>query len=447
MTDNAGFIQDFYVTYTVKEEYEKSYDPSTDTRSKFLVLQNGRFLKKKNNETQSYISKPIYEHTNPTGGNVYDLILSPRNNTVNILYDGKIADYNFWYVGPNTAIDTEMGYPGTAITYTDAEKGFDPYNMQIKNVGEDKYLTSNMTSSTRDGGAMVGGYTTDGVITMEDATTSTISSEGYDHSTLAITNQTFMAVQDVNGNMQLMPRFDHTKRINTSKASPYLTTLEDPVDHSVATADNNSSMGPQTTFLVRPQIMEYLIIDNQGREALRYKRAGEYFPTITEHFKSPLASDFKFYKDLTLTNGVYTEISTKADISAKQITGSFAEAELNGDDVTVYVRYSYDEDADNDNHILQGKWFTIRLNDLDVQASGTVVETEGASQGTGVLLYADAVSPASPTKPATIEEDDKTWQWKFLQAYTDPTSKYYEAHDVRHRVVQPQCQLRLQSHG
>ena len=418
--DNSGFIQDFYVTYTVKEEYEKSYDPSTDTRSKFLVLQNGRFLKKKNNdETQSYISKPIYEHTNPEGGNVYDLILSPKNNTVTILDNSEnIANYNFWYVGPNTAIDTEMGYPGTAITYTDAEKGFDPYNMQIKNVGENKFLTSNMTTSTLEGGAMVGGYSTDGVITMEDATTSTISSEGYDHSTLAITNQTFMAVQDANGNMQLMPRFDHTKRINTSKASPYLTTLEDPVDHTVATADNNSSMGPQTTFLVRPQIMEYLIIDNQGREALRYKRAGEYYPAITEHFKSPLATDFKFYK----TAPVYDSGTKKLTVS-DEITGSFAGSGLDGDNETVYVRYSYDEDADNDNHILLGKWFTIKLNDLDVQANGTI----NTSDSTGVSLFAD--DTGSPTKPTTIDEDDKTWQWKFLQAPTDPSSEYYEAPD------------------
>ena len=421
--DNSGFIQDFYVTYTVKEEYEKSYDPSTDTRSKFLVLQNSRFLKKKNtDDTPSYISKPIYEHTNPEGGNVYDLILSPKNNTVTILdTSGNIADYNFWYVGPNTAIDTEMGYPGTAITYTDAENGFDPYNIQIKNVGENKFLTSNMTSSTLEGGAMVGGYSTDGVITMEDATTSTISSEGYDHSTLAITNQTFMAVQDVNGNMQLMPRFDHTKRINTSKASPYLTTLEDPVDHTVATADNNSSMGPQTTFLVRPQIMEYLIVDNQGREALRYKRAGDYYPAITEHFKSPLATDFKYYKTLpdTDSDGVY-ELENIAD----EITGSFADAELNGKNEIVYVRYSYNESLDTDGEqILQGKWFTVKLNNLDVQASGTI-NTDG---GTGVSLYAD--DTGTPTKPATIDASAKTWQWKFLKAPADPSSAYYTAPD------------------
>ena len=473
--DGNGIFQDQYVTYTVKEEYEKSYTytftdngsssySETGTPSKFLVLQNGRFLKKENEpekaDRKSYISKPIYEHTNPTGGNVYDLILSPRNNTVTILDgSGNIADFNFWYVGPNLDIDKEMGFRPTRAgtteyetkkTYADKTKvdymqttGFDPYNLQIRiadetdNEGDPRYITTHMTSATLDNGVMVGSYdgsggTTD--VTLEtgfsyagvDPEAST-GSEGHDHTNLKISNQTFMAVSDANGNMQLMPRFDHTLRVNTEKSSPYLTTLETPKTNAqTATADDNNSMNQQTTFLVRPQVFEYLIIDNEGREALRYKRTGEYYPAITEHFKSPLATNFKYYKTLSDSNsdGVY-ELATLAD----EITGSFAGSGLDSNNETVYVRYSYDEDADNDNHILQGKWFTIKLNDLDVQASGTVVETEGASQGTGVSLFADAVSPASPTKPATIDEDDKTWQWKFLQAPTDPTSEYYEAPD------------------
>lgn len=529
--DDFGFIQDFYVTYTVKEEYEKSYTYNLDyeeikdgdkitgytiksesgTPSKFLVLQNGRFLKKENDPAKgSYFSKPVWEHTNPTGGNAYDLILSPRNNTVNILDDsGNISDDNFWYIGPNLDIDREMGIKwGTAISgaeplseaatkvlYDNTTKiaymqttGFDPYNLQIKNAGTGKYLTTHMTSAALVDGVMVGNYSGEGGttnITLEagfsfvgvDPEVIT-GSEGYDHTNLTISNQTFMAVSDANGNMQLMPRFDHNLRVNTDKSSPYLTTLEAPkTNTTTATVDDNNSMDAQTTFLVRPQVFEYLIIDNDGREALRYKRAGEYYPAITEHFKSPLATDFKYYKDLTLTGGVYTEVATKADISANEITGSFAEAGLNGDNVTVYVRYSYDEDADNDNHILQGKWFTIDLNSKDVIASGALAshkavasdtdyntekdklssdgeyyfrigensyiykkvtvtgsgaskaETESSESewtttlGTGVSLL------QGTSKPATIDKDAKTWQWKFLAAPTDPSSEYYEAPD------------------
>lgn len=463
---SGGDFQDQFVTYTVKEEYEKSYDYSlsadsiTETveASKFLVLQNSRFLKNENQgDKASYFSKPIYEHTNPEGGNVYDLILSPQNNTVNILDDsGNIANSNYYYVKPNLDIDREMGIKwgkavsgseplsenATKVLYANTSKeaymmttGFDPYNLQLQNVGTGKYLTSHITSTKLESGAMVGYYdgeggTTD--ITLEDGVsladvdpTVSTGSEGYDHTNIAMTNQTFMAVQDENGNMQLMPRFDHTKRINTSKASPYLTTLEDAANHTqTATVDNNTSMGPQTTFLVRPQIIDYRIIDNQGREALRYKRAGEFYPTITEHFKSPLATDFKFYK----TAPTY-DSETKTLTVADEITGSFAKAGLKGDNPTVYVRYSYNESYDKDNdNILQGKWFTLKLNNLDVKGSGTIVtvddsKTEGVDEkGTGVSLFTD-------TKPETIDAEQKVWQWKFLKAPADSTSAYYTAPD------------------
>ena len=460
--DNNGIFQDQYVTYTVKEEYEKSYTytftdngddtfTETGTASKFLLIQNGRFLKKENNDkTNNYISKPIWEHTNPEGGNVYDLILSPKNNTVVIMNGNSIDDFNFWYVGPNLDIDKEMGFRPTRAGTTELEAkkaydpntpkvdfmqttGFDPYNLQFKNAKAetDKFITTHMKSTALVDGVMVGnyegeGYSTDitlaaGVSLAGVDPNADTGSKGHDGTNLKITNQTFMAVSDANGNMQLMPRFDHTLRVNTEKTSPYLTTLKEPKTNTqTATVDNNNSMDAQTTFLVRPQVFNYLIIDNEGREALRYKRAGEYFPTITEHFKSPLATDFKYYK----TAPVYDSETKKLTVS-DEITGSFAGSGLDGDNETVYVRYSYDEDADNDNHILLGKWFTIKLNNLDVQASGTI----NTSDGTGVSLYADAVTPASPTKPATIDEDDKIWQWKFLAAPTDPSSEYYEAPD------------------
>ncbi len=524
--DANGIFQDFYVTYTVKEEYEKSYNYSftdngdgtfteTGTPSKFLVLQNGRFFKKENDSKRNYISKPIWEHvvgaTNSSEGNVYDLILTPKDGQVNIMNGTKIADYNFWYIGPNLDIDREMGINwGTATSgaeplteaatkalYYDPEKtkiaymqttGFDPYNLQIRiadatdNSSNPRYITSHMNKAALVEGAMVGDYSDTGGsldITLENAFSwATIKpeddtgSEGYDHTNLAISNQTFMAVSDGNGNMQLMPRFDHTKRIDTDKASPYYTTLKDPVDHDLASVDNNNSMGPQTTFLVRPQVQEYIITDNDGREALRYKRAGEYYPTITEHFKSPIAKDFTYYAGLTThgdvtdssvaewgpaaekfkrtattealmntrinllpTSGTYYyQIGTRGNFTYKKvevtkgleeqkIDGSFAAAGVNGDNPTIYVRYKYDEGIDSDgDNILGGKWFTVKLADKDLQANGTIVYAVGSTQGTGVSLY-------TGTKPVTIDKDAKVWQWKFLALLADPSSDYYEEPD------------------
>ena len=469
-----GVMNDQFVTYTVKEEYEMNYDYSlnldesthtfteTGESQPYLVLQNGRFYKTPNSTNQSYISKPIHEHTKSGAGNVYDLIVDPVNHggsNADIIDDGsgKFIGNNFWRVKPNLDIDEEMGIAwGESNDTTKAEPlskfgtkkkyekktGFDPYNIQLQLINSDdgttngRYLTTHLTSTIIDNGSMVGDYSgTDGTIkiTLEEKRNAgnpekLVHSEGYDHSDMKITNQTFMAVSDANGNMQLMPRFDHSMRVDLQGNNPWETQLKAPVDHAKASVDNNASMGPQTTFFVRPQRFHYHIIDNEGREALRYKRGGDFYPAITDHFKSPIAKDFKFYYGLTLTDGVYTEIKNKTDISEKEITGSFAATgvyktdNLADVDEHVYVRYSYDEDADLDrDEILQGQWFTVQLNSLDVKCGDE--DAINPAKGTGVSLF------KGESKPNPITSTHNTWQWKFLAAPTDPSSEYYVAPD------------------
>lgn len=523
---SSGVLNDQFVIYTVKEEYAGNYaynltytgnkddgytiTSETGTSKPYLILQHGRFYKTQNSHSDntSYISKPIIEHTTPEGGNVYDMIVSPHNHGGNndhiIDGSGNFIGNIFWYVKPNLNIDEEMGIKwGTAnsgseplsenatkVTYKD-KSGFDPYNIQLELVNNNdgtranKYLTTHMTSAQLINGVLVGDYTgTDyyghagsTLITLEDkfnsyAPSTNKGSEGYDHTNLQISNQTFMAVQDANGNMQLMPRFDHTKRISLANVSPWETQLTDPEDHAKASADNNNSQGSQTTFLVRPQRFVYHIIDNKGREALRYTRGGDNYPTITEHFKSPLATDFTYYKGLAVSEtpaestvgawaaatGEFKQTATSADmltdlvkllptagtyqyrigtrgdftyksvvvskgLSEQEITGSFAAVDLDAVECPVYVRYNYDKDADHDaDRILEGQWFTVKLADKDLQAYGTVVLTTGETQGTGVDLY-------SGTKPGTVDKNQKEWQWKFLAAPTDPSSDYYEVPD------------------
>ena len=518
---SGGAFNDQFVTYTVKEEYTKSYSyeftdngkddySESGTASKFLILLRSRFLRD-NGASTSYFSKPIYEASNPVGGNVYDAILVPQpvtqsnvSTNVDDNKDGYIDDINLWYVQPNLNIDKEMGIKwGTSDDITAAEPlseygtkkkykditGFDPYNLQLKNADNNKFVTSHQTTTTLDNGILIGDYsgTTDMTLETEfsyaDVNPLTpTGSEGYDHTNLKISNQTFMAVSDANGNLQLMPRFDHTKRVNlVNNAANSFTTLQDPVNHPKASAEDNSSMGTQTVFFVRPQVFEYKIIDNDGNESIRYKRSGDFYPAITDHFKSPLAKDFTYYTGLaefdypdpehpenpiaestvqawdaatgnlkrtattsTLMNSqikllptagtyeyrvgtrgsfTYYTVEVTKGLQEKQITGSFADAGLNDKDCNVIVRYDYDANADHDgDRILEGKWFTIKLNNKDVQSDGTI----NTADGTGVSLYADA---ATPTKPATIDEDDKKWQWKFLAAPADPSSDYYEAPD------------------
>lgn len=517
-----GEIQDLYVTYSVKEEYEHNYlynlnmssSPYVESGSSqpYMVLQNGRFYKTENSGTarkDSYISKPIYEHAgkdDSENGNIYDLIVSPREHGSNdniLNAEGKFRGNIFWYIKPNLDIDTEMGIPWTKVTgvadaaqakdtlrkeYKD-KMGFDPYNMQLQLVNKNdgtpdgRFLTTHMDTAVLNNGIMIGSYplTADStMVTIAASGAATIDGEGYDHTTLRITNQTFMAVSDVNGNMQLMPRFDHTRRVSLDKVNPWLSQLYAPEDHAKANLEDNNSMGRQTTFFICPKRFHYHIIDNNGREALGYERGADFYPEITEHFKSPIAKDFTYYSGLaepndsvtctpgewnaatgefkrTLTKETmyadavkllpragtyYYRIGTRGNfiwrkvtvaagnsLTDKQITSSFAEANEGGiyDDVEcqVYVRYDYDLDADMDaDHILQGQWYSVNLNSLDLQAYGTIVindnpETDGVDEsGTGVGLF-------TGSKPDPIGAEQKQWQWKFLAAPTDPSSDYY----------------------
>ena len=538
---SSGVLNDQFVIYTVKEEYSDNYHynlsytetkeddkvtgynitSETASTQPYLVLQNGRFYKTLNEEAKtSYMTKPIIEHTNPSGGNIYDLIVSPTNHSsINIIDgSGNFIGNNFWYVKPNLRIDEEMGIKwgssitgaeplsraGTQVTYKD-KSGFDPYNIQLQLVNNDngtasgKYLTSHMVSTRIVNGVRVGnyegtdpqGHTGSTMITLEAQYTGydpsvDRGSEGYDHTNLQMSNQTFMAVSDAHGNMQLMPRFDHTKRVNVPKNSLgadklWATTLEAPVDHAKASVENNTSMGQQTTFFVRPQRYIYHIIDNLGREALRYTRGGDDYPTITNHFKSPLATDFTYYSGLadagapvestpgtwgvagefkrtahsldslnTLKNllpkaGTYQyrvgtrgnftwySVTVTKGLMEQQITGSFAAASL-GEAVehNIYVRYNYDEDADHDgDRILQGQWFTVQLAGKDLQSSGTIVLGDNPATldsveviGTGVKLF-----DGTGDKPGTVDQTAKKWQWKFRTAPADSTSDYYNIPD------------------
>lgn len=446
-----GAINDFFVTYTVKDEFEKGYKytlnadyTETVSSTDYLYLQNQRFAKEVKN-AEAYLSKPMREATDPIGGGAYDMLLHPQTKTVNNVShsvddnkDGKIDDVNLWYVRPNLDIDNEMGIKwGTSDDITAAEPlsenatkkkyeqqtGFDPYNLQIARRTDGKLFTIQLTKAELVNGSWVGTLSDKG-LRLEAAKSgeTAVNADGYDHTTLKMTNQTFMAVSDDKGNMQLMPRFDHTRRVNVEFKAPYHTTLEEPVNHTQkATPESNESMGAQTVFFVRPQRFTYRIIDNEGYEALRFRSACESEPTVPDRFASPLAKDFKFYlkADSTTVDG-----KKKFTIDENsEITSSFVDkltgTDLSALDINIYVRYSYDEEGDYQG-ILKGKWFTTKLNEKDVQSTEETIE----SDGTGVSLYAgnNPLVGNANDKPATIGVNAEKWQWKFLQSPIDPSS-------------------------
>lgn len=364
--DAKGNLLDQYVTYVVKDEYVQSYDSATKTGQPFMIQQGDHFVYN-NSDAIATINVPA------TGAmpqyiieNISTLVPSGSKNT------------ELWYLKPNPAIDQEMGYDVTGnpahgwdtTAYAgDFDNCFDPYNIQISSVSNTaKYFVTNATTAQIEEGSIVGDGTTN-ALGAQQAVQAALTG-GMDNRTLEMTNATFMAVQDRNGNMQLMPRFDHSKRLK---------------DFSTLVSPNDGEAAKTHTKLYRPKVYTYKIIDNEGNESLRYQSGGDLLPQTPTHFKSPLAKDFVYCANSALTD---------------TITGSLDGATLS--DNTVYVRYTYNEGAD-DLNMLRGKWLTMQLNEKNAKYDS------GIKQG--------------DSKPTTIDKDQKVWQWKFLktpQSIPDP---------------------------
>ena len=478
--DDKGNLYDQYVTYTVKDEYTKSYSVSytyeaakdaddkdytkiasvTGTGQPFLIQQGAYFASIAGEEATSVT-------TNTASGGMQKYII---DHYTDLTIDG-LKNKELWYVVPNINIDDEMGYQDPAVIssitwvndYRDKAKvketgfnswAFDPYNIQITSVPYNtKHFKTNATGAILDDGALIGTYSSDPTVTLGERATG-VTCTWYDSRALDITNLTFMAVKDAEGNMQLMPRFDHTQRVK---------------NFSTLVATSDPQIDQTYTELYRPLLYDYIIVDNKGHESLRYRSGGDLVPQTPNHFKSPLATDFKYYsgsashstpvestekewddatgvfkkeatddeammtminnlttsgtyyfkigsstytykqviynaRTTTSSDGIYSDVANKKDISNREITGSLAAAGLTENTNTVYVRYTYDEEADG-HGILKGKWLTMTLN-----AKNTIYDSD--------------IKEASGEKPDPIDGTtaaNKAWQWKFLKTpQTDP---------------------------
>ena len=375
-----GMLQDLYVTYTVKPQFVNAYtgaatEAATKVNTSFLIRQGGvqgGDLAKTTDGTSI--------ETDATHISEIDAGSVTLNNTDNPEF--------FWCLRPNFNIDAEMGYnysgefdekskDDTEADYVSGvngwNNGFDPYNVQIYNY---KYTTKYFVTNAKNAGMVerqhlastdpAGNHTLSlGSNTTEQFST-TVSD--YDGTTIHPTNATFLVVQDANGNMRLMPRFDHSRHING------FTALTTPA----AAQPEDDKTNAQSTWLLRPPAQTYIVVDNQGREALRYTSLNDGAPVIPAKYRSPLADNFEFYKTLTETGtdphtNVY-DLTTLAD----KIT-TFAESGMS-EGGTVYVRYQYNPDADTD-QLLYGTWYHATLNngsadqDVKVTTSGIAKET------------------------------------------------------------------------
>lgn len=254
---SGGTLSDIYVTYEVMATYRDGYKPKAENQnervSKYLIRQGENYAK-------------TTDGTNITLEPVADVP------------DVSAADPELlWYVKPNVNIDTEMGYhysgdgvakygeksqADTESDYytntteeavydkTNGQNGFDPYNLQIESVAQSgKLFTTNATGAGLDNsGGLVSTYNEGAkTVTLQTkAQVFDIATNYYDSGTgyqiPHVTNSTFMAVGDANGNIRLMPRFDH-HNVQTS-----LTILDEQGDAKPYGDED----GTQTTLFVHP---------------------------------------------------------------------------------------------------------------------------------------------------------------------------------------------------
>ena len=231
----AGKERDWYVTYDVKDDYASAYaekaEYDVNSASLYLVKQGGKYAKNNGDALE--------------GGTV----------------DYENIDNNFqWYLRPNFNIDREMGYLYSTDTghqedaktkeeteqdYVDGvvpgwTNGFDPYNMQIQSYSNPlRYFTTNANGASISSswtGTYPSGTATVSLQNMSDR----VSAVGLDQVNMKITNATFMVLDDGNGNMRLVPRFDNAKVMQR------FTSLAEP---EAAAEAGDQGVGDQTLYL------------------------------------------------------------------------------------------------------------------------------------------------------------------------------------------------------
>lgn len=249
---SGGTLADIYVTYeviatTYRDKYTGAETQAGTTASKYLIRQGTSYAKTTDGST-----------------------IIPEDN-VDLTAPSSIGNELLWYVKPNFNIDTEMGYQyegsnsektqletesayyanrdATVYDTTNGQNGFDPYNLQIESVAySGKLFTTNATGAGLDNsGGLASTYEGEKKVTLETYSTAfNVTTNYYDSGTgyqiPHVTNSTFMAVSDGNGNIRLMPRFDHHNVVTS------FTTL----DSQLPAASYGDESGIQTTLFILP---------------------------------------------------------------------------------------------------------------------------------------------------------------------------------------------------
>ena len=398
---NGKVARDWYVTYDVKPEYTRGYQgAATEAATK----------------ASAYLIKMDRRFARASDVNTLEAALS---------FDGS-DEKMLWYLRPNFNIDREEGYiykgetgaaddaktkaEAEAEYVTKGQNGFDPYNMQMQSKAYNTgFLTTSATSAYISEGRWVSdGYTTPHLYLAPRETR--INASGHDQVATHFSNTTYMVVDDGNGNMRLMPRFDNS-RVVQSKAG--VITFETSWH---AAARENDGIDPeqdpypdtQTYLIGKPTVYTYHVINKSGREALRwqdnYTSIGAYHPQ--DHFPNSLkaygATNFRYltkseFDPDDMANGVYTLINKNA-----KTYDPFIEY---GETNDIYVLYDVESETLSDAGLVGNTTYNMQLT---------------SDSGNKYAFYDKSGGTVSADKTSLTADEKKTLGYIWRIDATDP---------------------------
>ena len=398
--------RDWYVTYDVKDEYVNTYvGAATESAVKASAFMIGQG----NGSATKWL----------TTTNGYDITKAdaPAN------YNAITAPY-LWNLRSNFNTDREMGYrylgetgaqteakskeDTDADNYAAGKNGFDPYNVQFESAHyTTRYLTlTDITAAALSSGSWTS--TGSGTLGVRENNVK-FNASGHDQVTLNITNATFMVVDDGNGNMRLMPRFDNA-RVMT--------------DFSGLSAQNaaeaaNDEVGTQTLLLIKPTTYTYHVINKSGKEALRYVdkywNTAPYEANLPDHLKAYGATNFRYlpiseFDPEPLTRGIYRLVNTSA-----QTLSPFA---AQGNDVHIYVVYDLTPDKaapeDADRSVADKGFDGTRMYNLALRNTAAPVDN--------YLTYVPASTSVTAANTSLTDSQKKEQEniWRIATVNGDP---------------------------
>lgn len=329
---------DFYVTYTVKDNFQ-------DMTLEYFIEQNTK-LAKANGDV-------IDNNTN--ADNVYTAnksTFTPSDGSINKNYTDPL-DPLLWNLAINPDIDEEMGYVYSgsqgedskeALTEQyakDGKDGFDPYNIRIKSRELGTYMTMQYDANGEP-------ITAEGSLKLEAAPDVKVQRMDRSHNMMQITGATFMFVQDnMNpAHYRFVPRFEDEEFSQTGEQIKKTYAMHDLSTIRQAANDDAGSeftgyTNAQHTIITPVFQHVYHVVNKENKVAINYRNVvleqiggtGEN-ASLPREIGSPFITNTQFYTKATVDD----ETGVVTIDESSELTSLPAVAEM-------WVTYDYDPDS------------------------------------------------------------------------------------------------------